>query len=286
MAGKFFGQFLLEKHSISRSDLLRALELQGKYNLRFGDIVLARGMMTEEQVSAVHQAQRYNDLRFGEMAVNKGFLSAEQVTLVLNEQRENYLYLGEALVNLGSLSREELDVLLEKFNQQHKPQLPHEIILPVEIPHQQILEIIVDMSCKMLTRVAGLTFRLGPANWVDQCPDRSITVEAGFSGGIKARLLMTLSGKIRNLLANKVLNTVGQESYPRKILDEALVQFVNLVCGNAAGKANQSGHELETIPARLHNDKKISRNENEFGIIFPVYLPEGDVIETAIFAER
>ena len=286
MAVKFFGQYLIEQKIITRSDLLRALDLQKKVNLRFGDLVIEMGMATEEQVVMIHRAQRHEDLRFGELAVKMGFLKPEQVEQALQNQRKSYLFVGEALVKLGSLTPDELEFFLEQYNQEQNFKSGQEIEIPVGFPQQQLWEILVDMHCKMLTRVAGLPFRLGVGRLTDHSPSRTLTVDAGFSGAGNARLLITLSGKIRNLLAHKVLNARADVSYPSKILDEALIQFVNLICDNAVRKASLYGYEMIMVPAQLRQSEEFQRGEDEIGLLFPIFLPEGDLMDLTLFVRR
>ena len=65
MAVKFFGQFLIEKGAVTRIDLLQAIDLQEKTNLKFGEMVVEMGLMTTTDVARVHLAQRSEDLHFG-----------------------------------------------------------------------------------------------------------------------------------------------------------------------------------------------------------------------------
>jgi CheY-specific phosphatase CheX len=241
-------------------------------------------MMTKEQVSCALQAQHQKDLRFGEMAVNMGFLSSEQLTQVLNEQRRNYLYVGDALVKLGALTQGQRDSALERFNQEQKTQIVDEIIMPDGIPHQSIWEIVIDMSCKMLTRVASLPFHLGPGSLVEHCLQRPVTVATELTGVINARLLITLSEKSQDLLAHGILNDRAEESFPCELLDETLLQFVDLVFGNAVNKANLLGHQIEIGPPSLQRCEEIKENKTEIGLMFPIHLPGGEVIEITIIA--
>ena len=285
MSVKFFGQYLIEQRAIQRTDLLRALGLQEKANLRFGDIVLGMGLMNDEQLARVHEAQRFEDLRFGDMAIRMGFLTPEQVALVLDRQRKNYLYIGEALIKLGSLTLEQLNSYLERYNQEQQHLSGMAIKIPPNMPNREIWEIVVDMHCKMLTRFAGLSYRLGPGILTDRCPQRQITLEAGLVGDINARLLITLSKRTRALLAEKVLNSGSERTYPETIQNDALVRFFNLVCGNIVSKAALLNYEIGMRPSRLHQEHEtIKKGKAEIGLLFPIHLPEGDAIEITIFA--
>jgi len=285
MSAKFFGQYLIEQKVVQREDLFRAIRLQDKVNLRFGDIILGMGLMTEKQLTNVHRAQSQEDLRFGDMAVKMGYLTPDQVALVLAKQRKNYLFIGEALVQLGALTPKQLNTFLERFHQMQKPLASQTIEIPDGIPHRSVWELVVDMHCKMLTRFVGLSSRLGPGRSTNCCPQRQVTVEAGFSGEINARLLITLSKKTQVQLTSKVLNSGIGISYPEPLQDEALVKFLDLVCGNIVSKAALQSYEIDMTPVRMHQPSTgLNKGAAEIGLLFPIYLPDEEAIEITIFA--
>ena len=267
MSVKFFGQYLIEQKAILREDLFCALSLQKRFNLRLGDIILEMGLMTKEQLNKVLLAQRHEDLRFGDMAIKMGYLKPEQIAMALAKQRENYLFIGEALVKLGVLTQQQLQTFLEQYHQDHAHQNKLKIEIPAGVPHREIWEMVVDMNCKMLTRIAGLSIRLGPGRQINHCPSRQVTVMAGLTGDVNAHLLFSLSKKTSDLIACRFLSSEGERGYPDMILDVALKNYFNLVCENIVSKAVQLNHKIDLISARVRlESEEVQQSGAERGL--------------------
>jgi len=288
MAIKFFGQFLIDKKIITRLDLLRGIELQEKSNLRFGDLVIEMGMMTTEQITLTHRAQRHEDLQFGDMAVKMGFLTPERVKQVLDRQQNEHLYIGEALVKLGTISMEELDFHLVEFKQAQKVSVAEKIVIPAGISHQPIWEIVADMTYKMLTRVAGVTFQTGPCAITGTLPERPVIIELEFSGSLSAHYLLTVSEYTRALIANAILKEDKVATGSDEETDEAVKEFVNIVCSNIVSKAAQFGYSIDTSPAQIRRQNTIGLAipGDQTGLLFPIYFSNGEIFELTIVVPK
>lgn len=285
MAVKFFGQFLVEKGAVTRMDLLQAIDLQEKTNLKFGEMVVEMGLMTAADVTRVHMAQRGEDLHFGDMAVKLGIISEAQVQQVLTHQRNSHLYIGEALVQIGVLSKQQLADSLIQFKQDQQSYITEKIEIPAGVPHRPIWEMVADLTYKMLTRVAGISFRPGPCTIIDKMPSRPVIAEMGFSGSISARYLLSVSESTRNLVAKAILDEDSVENESIEILDDSVKEFINIVCGNIAAKASQLGHSIDITPPEMRTDSAsgIAVPKNHTGLMFPIYLSDGEVFELTIF---
>ncbi len=288
MAVKFFGQFLVEKGAVSRVDLLKAIDLQDKTNLKFGEMVVEMGLMTTLQIAKVHHAQRGEDLQFGDMAVKLGFLTAEQVQQVLTRQRNNHLYIGEALIKVGALSNARLDSYLSEFKQDQSAYISEKIEIPAGVQHQPIWEMVADLTYKMLSRVANLYFRAGPCTLIDQLPSRPIIAEMGFSGEVSARYLLSATENSRKLMAKAILDETSVDNESVEVLDDSVMEFVNIVCGNIVAKAAQTGHSIDISPPEMRADAAagIAVPANHTGLMFPIYLSDGEVFELTLFVAK
>lgn len=288
MAVKFFGQFLVEKGAVTRMELLQSIDLQEKTNLKFGEMVVEMGLMTSSDVERVHQAQRSEDLHFGDMAVKLGVISEDQVQQVLTRQRNNHLYIGEALIKVGALTEQQLESFLKDFKQDQQAYISEKIEIPAGVPHQPIWEMVADLTYKMLTRVAGISFRTGPCALVDKLPIRPVVAEMGFSGSVTARYLLSVSESTRNLVAKAILDEESVEDEDVEVLDDSVKEFINIVCGNIAAKAAQLGHSIEITPPELRPDcaTGICVPQDHTGLMFPIYLSDGEVFELTIFVPK
>lgn len=284
MAVKFFGQFLVEKGAVSRMDLLQAIDLQEKTNLKFGEMVVKMGLMTNADVERVHYEQRNEDLHFGDMAVKLGIITEAQVQQVLTHQRNNHLYIGEALVQIGVITQEKLGELLEAFKQDQQGYIAEKVEIPANVSHKSIWEMVADLTYKMLTRVVGISFRPGPCEIIEKMQSRPVIAEMGFSGSVSARYLLSVSESTRNLVAKAILDEDSVEDEPVEVLDDSVKEFINIVCGNIAAKAAQLGHTIDiTPPEILDQAQGLEVPQDHTGLMFPIYLSDGEVFELTVF---
>jgi CheY-specific phosphatase CheX len=288
MAVKFFGQFLVEKGTVSRVELLKAIDLQDKTNLKFGEMVIKMGMMSTLEIAKVHNAQRNDDLQLGDMAVKLGYLTDEQVQQVLTRQRNNHLYIGEALVKVGALTDATLEDSLKKFKHDQRAYDSDKIEIPAGVHHQPIWEMVADLTYKMLTRVANISFRTGPCTLVDRLPSRPIIAEMGFSGEVSARYLLSATENTRELMAKAILDEASVENESVEVLDDSVMEFINIVCGNIVAKAAQRGHIIDITPPAMRTDAAtgIAVPADHTGLMFPIYLSDGEVFELTIFVAK
>lgn len=112
MAAKFLGQFLLERGSVNKQQLLAALEAQSASHPVLGELAQARGMLDAEQSRRINERQRADDRSFGQIAQALGLLDAAQVDELLAEQKSRRRMLGEILIEQGTLTRAQLDEAL------------------------------------------------------------------------------------------------------------------------------------------------------------------------------
>jgi len=288
MAVKFFGQFLLEKGAVGNKDLLKAIELQETTNLKFGATALSMGLLTVDAFERVHDAQRLEDLKFGDMAVKLGILTEEQVKQVLTRQKNNHLYIGEALVRIGALASDDLKKHLDAFKEDQAPYVVDRIVIPPGVPNSNVWEVVADLTFKMLVRVAGLAARPGMCQITDGLDPSDLVAIMPFKGSVNGRYLLNVSTNIRKAMAKAILKEDNVDNEPQEILDDAVMEFVNIVCGNVAAKAAQLGLTFDIEPPYLMSGQteRVTVADGEAALLFPVYVADGDTVEMALFISR
>jgi len=287
MAVKFFGQFLVEKGIVSRELLLKAIELQESINLSFGATAVTMGFLSEADIEKVHNAQRSEDLRFGDMAVKLGLLTSDQMLEVLARQKNTHLYIGEALVKVGGLQAEELPKYLDDFKADQAQYTTESVVIPNDIPHAKTWEMVIDLSYKMLTRVALLVFRPELCFVADRLPAMDIYATMDFTGDISGRYLMGVTAAARTKIAKAILKEPNVDNEPQEVLDDTVMEFVNVTLGNIAAKAAQSGKVMEIAPPEIFEAPEgIPAPAGHKALCFPVCLSDGDRLELAIFIKE
>lgn len=286
MAIKFFGQFLLEKGVISREALLKATALQETTNLKFGEMARSLGLISEADIERVHEAQRKEDLQFGDMGVKLGIITPAQLTEVLAKQKSGHLYIGEALIKVGAVTSQDLPKYLDEFKADQAPYVVNKVAIPAGVPDSALWEMAADLTYKMLSRVANLTFRLGQCALVQRLDANDTVVAMRMSGSVTALYVLSVSTDVRKSIAKAILKAddVSQES--EDMMNDAVMELVNIVCGNIAAKAAQMGKTLEIAPPRVLEAKTgVPVPAGGMGLLIPVHVADGR-IEVGIFLDK
>lgn len=288
MAVKFFGQFLLERGVVSRESVIKAVELQDSVNLKFGETAVEMRFLTEKDIKRIHDAQRTEDLMLGDIAVKLGMMTKDQIAQVLEHQRKSHLRIGEALVQVGALTAEELPRYLEAFHADQAKYATSQILIPAEVPNSEIWEICADLTAKMFIRVVGVQCRLGDCMIVEKLPAGAFVGAIDLTGSVSGRYHLAVCKELREKIARGVLMEDDVTGEPEAVLDDTILEFVNIVCGNVAAKAAQLGKEVEILPplAIPAEEEGFAVPSDSVGVLFPLYLPEGERAELLLVVRR
>lgn len=245
MIVKFLGQFLLEKGAITKDDLIKALEYQKENHQRFGSYALRMGYLNVEQLNELYRLQLQRSEKIGELAVEKGYLTHQQVEEILKRQRNDHLLLGEILVKLKIIDREKLYLYLDEF---HKITQGEEIHLSMEnFKEEPILLYLVELFISLIYRFTQKKIK-------PHIPQRINCFQAGYSFAVTRlvsrtkpiRVLFGAEEAFRTFIAKGFFG----EDYEinEQALEDAMEEFINILCGNFLGKAAQMGKSWELDP--------------------------------------
>jgi CheY-specific phosphatase CheX len=284
MAVKFFGQFLVENGYIPRETLLEAIALQESQNKSIGEIVLELGFMSLADIDKVNLAQRNVDMRFGDLAIQMGLLSEESLQRALSRQKETHLYIGEAIVRVGGIKEEELERYLKEFKADQEKYVTEGVELPPGVPRAELWGMMADLTYKMLTRVARLNFRPEPCHLITRLEQAHIVTSMDFTGDVRCRYIISVSAEVEAKIAKAMLNQDSVDHEPVEVLQDTVMEFINVICGNIVAKANQFGASLDILPPEIIDcTGGLEIPEGYIALHFPVRLAdEGEAATTII----
>lgn len=288
MAVKFFGQYLVENNLVSREILLKAIELQDEKNLKLGEMALSMGYITEKDIERAHNAQMSKDMKLGDLLVDMGILTLTQLDDVITRQKNTHLYIGEALVQVGAISTDQLLQHLKAFKADQAQYVSEKIELPANITNSQTWEMTADLTYKMVTRVLDLQFRPGKCEIITTPRTGYIMAAMDFSGDIEARYIIAVSAPLQKEIAKAILREKNVDTEPVEVLDDTVMEFVNVVCGNVAAKASQSGTILEINPpvTMKPGDAGLAVPTGHTGLSFPIHIGDGETMELILFIKN
>lgn len=288
MAVKFFGQFLVEQGLVSREALISAIELQDQKNLKLGEMAVAMGYITQADIERAHNAQMSKDMKLGDLLVEMGFLTLIQLNDVITRQKNTHLYIGEALVQVGALTSENLQKHLADFKADQAQYVSDGIELPANIANSKIWEMTADLTYKMITRVLDLQFRPGKCAIAETLAPNFMMAAMDFSGDVEARYLISVSEGLQKTVAKAILREKSVDSEPAEVLEDTVMEFVNVVCGNVAAKASQMGVIMNiNPPVTIHPPAAgLPVPEGHTALCFPIHIGDGDKMELILLIKK
>lgn len=288
MAVKFFGQFLVEQGIVSRDALVSAIELQEQKNLKLGEMAVEMGYITQTEIERAHNAQMSKDMKLGDLLVEMGFLTLTQLNDVITRQKNTHLYIGEALVQVGAISSENLQQHLADFKADQAKYVSDGIELPADIANSNIWEMTADLTYKMITRVLDLQFRPGKCVRAEVLAPNFMMAAMDFSGDLEARYLISVSEGLQNSIAKAILREESVADEPSEVLEDTVMEFVNVVCGNVAAKASQMGVILNiNPPVTIHPPAGgLPVPDAHTALSFPIHIGDGDQMEMILLIKN
>lgn len=288
MAVKFFGQFLVEHGITTSAALLEAINLQDKNNLKLGEMAVAMGLITPADIQRAHNAQMSKDMKLGDLLVEMGFLTLAQLNDIITRQKNTHLYIGEALVQIGALSNDELRKHLEAFKADQEQYLSNGIELPVSSVNDKIWEMAADLTFKMVTRVLDLRFRPGKCILTDTISPNFMLAAMDLSGDVEARYLISVSEGLQKSIAMAILSEKCVDGEPVEVLEDTVMEFVNVVCGNVAAKASQMGVIMNiNPPVTIHPPANgLPVPDGHSALLFPIHIEDGDTMEMILLIKN
>ena len=110
-----FGEYLVSRKLVTDEQLSKALELQRASMRPMGKFAKKLGYISRKDNVRVLLEHIKGNKRYGDLAVEMGFLTEEQVRDVLETQSREGVMLGKILVQEGALTRVELLHALKDF---------------------------------------------------------------------------------------------------------------------------------------------------------------------------
>lgn len=278
MGIQFFGEFLIDRWIITRGQLIEALELQDYRNLKFGEVAMQKKYLDEKQVDQINERQKSADMPFADLAVDMGLINAEQAQEILTFQKNNHLYLGEALLELGHITEDILERELAIFKEEQARYALEEVVVPTETQGTDVIRVSVDLTRKMFNRVVGIIIKVGEGTVVHKTDETSranyhLCVSVPFQNPKTLRYVLSVSSDVAVSIASKILREdATRES--EAVVEDAVKEFCNIVCGNAIAKLAQMGIQADIAPPEaLPAIPEVP--QGSVAVVFPVHLAEG-----------
>ena len=116
MNSQRFGQFLVARGLLTEADIAEAVEIQLTRQSLLGQVAIREQYMSVRQVMDVLRSQAGTSMQFGEVAVKLGYLDEPDVDELLNLQASTRPQLADILIEQGKLTAETYLRTLDEFH--------------------------------------------------------------------------------------------------------------------------------------------------------------------------
>ncbi len=114
----FFGEYLIQRGLMTEEDLHKALDIQTSERTPLGQLAVEQSFLNRKDLFRVLNEQRKTkekSKRFGDVAVELGIMTEKQLNELLKIQAENRKLIGAILVSTGVISGAQLVEALKGF---------------------------------------------------------------------------------------------------------------------------------------------------------------------------
>lgn len=120
MYTQFFGNYLLSRSYITNEQLFKAFSEKDDKHTKLGTLAIHSGLMTAAEVDSVIIEQTHQNKRFGELAIEMGYINNEQVNNLLSVQSPDFLLLGQILLDDGVIDNTTLEKIINDYRKENE----------------------------------------------------------------------------------------------------------------------------------------------------------------------
>ena len=291
--GSSFGQYLLQKGTISKEQLLHCLEVQNSLNRKIGEIAIEEGLMLPEQVDKILKVQKRINKYFGQLTMQMGILKSKQLQNLLNIQKKHYINLEDIMAREKIILKEKLEAELEQFRSldQDDQGVYGLQWIKENFANGLVFEIFTEQTLKLLMRLTEFFVLEGDCSFDNEnIRSNGIVVELSFSGDFNWMYMLNISNEVAIAIADAMVEL--EDDISQDVLLEVAGEFVNIVCGNAISKLDNNNIKFDMKPPKIRkvDEENIALPKGREALIIPILVPEGQVdlviVGKNIFAQR
>mgnify|MGYP000279349552 CR=1 FL=1 len=275
MSNKFFGQFLLEKGLINKTQLLTAIDIQKIANPTLGQIAIQKGYLSESTASKVNAEQQRTDNRFGDLSVSMGFMTEEQVEEVFQTQKKGRKFFGEILVEQEFLSQETVAAELAKHAKEKEALVIEFDEAITSHPYAELLSGTLDIVSKMFLRVPKIQLQVAGVM------DDKLVLNSQ-QHACSQTMYLPEAVKVGWVMEDDLMIAIANGFLGMDVSDEPLVykdavsEFLNIVLGNMLAHRKDQQTRLEPPQFNEVGEDYLAPFKENFHIT--ISTPEQDFI--------
>lgn len=287
MFGLYFGNYLVEKNKMTRSQLDEILHLQRQSRAKLGLIAVSEKLLTVKQAEEINDIQRKMDCRFGDIAIEKGYLLAEEVTYLLNMQGNSYLQFVQTITEHNILTVQELETYLNEYKKAYNfTDSDIDALKSGDI--DRIIPVFIDMDTPFYGEFISLFIRniirfintdliITKAHKVHDYSFGALASQrmAGthdFFAGLACQNKELL--EIANPFAGEAFTDLNEDSF------DSVCEFINCANGLYASKLSLKDIQIDMIPPLFDSGKKLTSTGDIYVVGLIINGKQSDLLIT------
>lgn len=248
MVVQFFGQFLISCGEVDAAHMREALLLMESRNAPLGVLAVERGLLMSHDVAKINAEQRVVDMSFGDLCVARGLITAPQLVELVRIQHRQRLPIGEALVQLGHLESDRLATLLDAFKTEQSKFSTNQIELPDALANHRAARPTLGLFARFAMRVARIHAKVGEVHEFETAPEfAEFRVSIPLRGVQGLDVALVSDAEFAERLAIATTGLEPAEIDPEMVAD-GVGEFLNVFLGNVIGALSIEGHPMELGP--------------------------------------
>ncbi|MCR5558088.1 MAG: hypothetical protein K6F75_11085 [Butyrivibrio sp.] len=284
MLDRLLGNYLLSKGVLSRTQLVKAYQIQESNRAKLGVIAVSEKLMTIAQAEQVNALQASMDKKFGDIAIEKGYLSEPQLGRLLELQGNSYLAFVQALVDEQYMTLEQVNNA-ENDYQRELSLTATDIVALKEGDIERIVPIFLDtedqrirklfsMSVKNLYRLVDAHVYIGKSYRVGSVRSEVMGYQ-GFHGTENAKV--AIGGRYEDVQKMAIGYTKEEFIETEEDALDAVCELINCMNGLYASDRTSDGTSvIELEPPEFFID--FSEAKSDFIDVLPVFICGGEVM--------
>ena len=277
MFSLFFGNYLLNKQKITNEQLISCMEYMRANRVKLGLIAESEGLLTRKQADELNHLQMQSDKRFGDLAVEKGYLTEADISHLLQLQGNPYLIFVQALEENHVMNREEIQKNLEAF--QKEEGLTNSAIDAIKYgDFERLLPTFVTTDNKAVLDMMGLVLRnivrfvssyirIEEAKKVTEYSAKYIACQKT-TGAYDGFLAFASDDDAILTIADGYAGEYFEK--PDEDALDSVCEFTNCINGLYATELSYKEVVIDMLPPEFHFDDSIEEN-SEFYVL-PLYI--------------
>lgn len=245
MAEKLFAQFLLESGAVSASVLMDGVVRQRAISFPLFAMVLDNGLIDDAQLETLDAERRKSGRKILELAVRSGQLSFRQLEELALIRAEKRLFLAEALVQSGSLSPVQAQQLLHQHRQEYPRTAPLMDSMFLRLRWKDIVLPFVRTTVSLYLHYTHQVLRIvDVSESVGDVQRQGYAFTQKLKGDKEFFYVLLLPEALVFPIASHIIGA-GDKTVPNDHIMDAVLEFVNVVVGNACAELSGQGISLD-----------------------------------------